>query len=334
MIDPLPGRLYQISYRDAGGEVTRRRVLVRNRWEAYGETYLRAWCFLRGDERNFRMDRIIEAVPVDEGACPASGVVPAEKPAGAADPSPAASTAASAVQERKDRSSARVALLFVLVLFLLYAVPGYIRDHASALDTLNRTLTPPRKTDPLPRPTEGWKTRMIERSRAFRAATGIQDSEVLKYYIQADTDYDDVLSWPEIGAFQKALYRVFTYQNNDTALRPDKFVVSRGGDCEDWALFTCGLLTFWGYTSYVGSVDGNGGGGHALTLFYKKTKPANYQYRYYYFPVDTRLSGVELPAGYYLPIDYNHTGTFSEATADGSPLRRVYEPRLIYDKPM
>lgn len=366
MIHPLPGQFYQISYRDAGGQVTLRRILVIEHWEASGEFYLRAWCFLRGDERIFRMDRIMEAALLDEAASGALTAVPAmaaaavSPPAGAVssgssgrafaaagpaartgegteekpEGTTAASAAASAAREKKDRSSARAALLFVLIMYLLYAVPGYIREHAPALETLNRTLAPPRKADPPPRPTEGWKNRMIERSRAFRAATGNQDSEVLKYYIQADTNYDDVLSWPEIGAFQKALYRDFTYQYNDTALRPDKFVSSRGGDCEDWALFTCGLLTFWGYTSYVGSVDGNGGGGHALTLFYKKTKPANHQYHYYYFPVDTRMSGLDLPAGYYLPIDYNHTGTFSSASIQDSPLRWVYEPRSIYDQPM
>ena len=54
------GESYSIKYRSDSGAITLRtiRILSTKEW---GATYLRAWCSLRGEERTFRTDRIIES---------------------------------------------------------------------------------------------------------------------------------------------------------------------------------------------------------------------------------------------------------------------------------
>lgn len=59
------GREVYITYHDGTGDFTERKILPRRRYVARGREYLYAWCFLRGDERTFRMDRIGGAVFAD-----------------------------------------------------------------------------------------------------------------------------------------------------------------------------------------------------------------------------------------------------------------------------
>ena len=173
------------------------------------------------------------------------------------------------------------------------------------------------------------------RSNRYRNATGFGSTRLLDIYKSADTNYDNILSWQEIDRFQQTINREFSYEYNDAALNPEEFLISGGGDCEDWSLFTCGMLRFWGYTSYVGVIDGgNGTGLHAIALFYKKTPPANKSFRYYKLDTSRRFSEVTIPPGCYLPIDYNHAGSFSNASRPDSPLRYVYIPEEIYGRQM
>jgi len=50
-----PGDLIAFDYADADGVVTRRMVAMRSG----GRRYIRGWCFLRQDDRTFRMDRVL-----------------------------------------------------------------------------------------------------------------------------------------------------------------------------------------------------------------------------------------------------------------------------------
>lgn len=108
----------------------------------------------------------------------------------------------------------------------------------------------------------------------FRRATGIQSENLEALYAGADTDRDGYLTWREIQGFQRLLLRRYNYRNNATALRPDDFIALGGGDCEDWALVTCGLLRYWGWTGYVGAFyPPMGGNGHAVCLVRWAEKP-------------------------------------------------------------
>ena len=91
--------------------------------------------------------------------------------------------------------------------------------------------------------------------------TGIAESELETLYERADTDGNGCLAWAELSSFQARLARTYAYLSNEPALRPDQFMRSGGGDCEDWALFTCGLLRYWGWDPWVGSFGPGGSGG-------------------------------------------------------------------------
>ena len=174
-----------------------------------------------------------------------------------------------------------------------------------------------------------WEMRVQANARLFRRATGIYDFPLEERYAAADTDRDGALSWSEVRSFQRALTRAFRYIANGTALRPDRFLRQGGGDCEDWALVTCGLLRFWGYEAYVGSIgDPSGMSGHAVCLVPQQERPVGMTYfelRGFY-----TSSGAALPDGYYIPIDYEHVGRLSSAVESGWVLKRVYEPESLY----
>ena len=49
-----------ITYQGGGGELTERLIAPRRLVRVRGRTMLEAWCFLRGESRTFRFDRIVE----------------------------------------------------------------------------------------------------------------------------------------------------------------------------------------------------------------------------------------------------------------------------------
>jgi len=71
-----PGCLVHIVYENEAGEVSPRRVRV-ERWVhgRNGYSYLKGYCFMRGEDRTFRADRILEWSIEEE---PASGWTPPE----------------------------------------------------------------------------------------------------------------------------------------------------------------------------------------------------------------------------------------------------------------
>jgi hypothetical protein len=170
-------------------------------------------------------------------------------------------------------------------------------------------------------------------SRKFRQITGIADRALESLYASADYDSNGHLSWREINRFQNSLYRKYRYINNTYALRPDQFLGQGGGDCEDWALMTCGLLRYWGWNCRVASYGpSDGGTGHAIAMVWSE-KPVK-GCGYVYLREGTYIGRSAVKPGYYIPIDYNYVGGISEAVGRDWYLRNFYKPEEIYGKIM
>ncbi|HUX20970.1 MAG TPA: WYL domain-containing protein [Spirochaetia bacterium] len=168
-------------------------------------------------------------------------------------------------------------------------------------------------------------------ARLFEDRTGIHDLRLEAIYAAADTDGNGHLSWGEIVEFQKVIYRVFRYKSNDTALRPDQFLDQRGGDCEDWALFTAGLLHYWGWNAYVATFDPpEGGTGHAVAFV--RVQEAIPGIGSYTIPASYAARG--LAPGIYVPIDYNDVGGLTDAVGPGWLLDELYDPESLYGRAM
>ncbi len=170
-------------------------------------------------------------------------------------------------------------------------------------------------------------------ARLFRRATGIADARLEEVYAGADCDGNGHLAWAEIVAFQDALYRTCRYRSNPTALRPDEFLAQGGGDCEDWALFTCGLLRYWGWNASVGGFSWPGSAsGHAVALV-RSGAPIE-GYGSIRIPAGVVLAGQEVKAGYWIPIDYQVVGGLSNAVGADAKLDHVWEPESLYGREM
>ncbi len=167
----------------------------------------------------------------------------------------------------------------------------------------------------------------------FRQTTGIQNSAVENMYADADADRDGYLIWLEIKAFQRMLRNRFKYLTNSLAIRPDEFMARGGGDCEDWALMTSGLLRYWGWTSYVACFYPPGGGeGHAICVVRWQEKPGGFGY--YYMDGAVTQDGAPIERGYYVPIDYEVVGGSSKAMEEDWQLEHFYTPEKIYGNKM
>jgi len=165
----------------------------------------------------------------------------------------------------------------------------------------------------------------------FTKITGIKDEELLSIYIDADTNKNGLLSWEEIQSFQMKINRNFEYISNDTALRPDDFLKNGGGDCEDWALFTAGLLRFWNYEAYIGSLYFKDNY-HAVTLV--KVNELPFRFKGYKITSAEMESGEELPEGIYTCIDYYKVGRVTKAGGRKPRLIRVSNPEWYYERKM
>jgi hypothetical protein len=164
----------------------------------------------------------------------------------------------------------------------------------------------------------------------FVDAMGFFDAALASRYLDADLNGSSRLSFDELDTFQDRTFREFRYEANERALRPDEFLAAGGGDCEDFALYTAGLLRFWGWEPYIASFAGsNEGTGHAVCLSYEEGAfPSDYTY----FRIDewTTEDGSTLKPGSYVPIDYDHVGSLSSAVHPGWKLRSVYTPEKAW----
>jgi len=164
----------------------------------------------------------------------------------------------------------------------------------------------------------------------FVEATGLTDPALIDRYIKADLNASGKLSWDELSAFQKKSYREFRYEANDRALRPDEFLQAGGGDCDDFALYSAGLLRFWGWEPYLGSLAGSRNGvGHAVCLSFEEgSVPGGFTW----FDLSSWSSeeGTTLKNGRYVPIDYDQVGSLSDAVEKGWKLRSIYIPEKAW----
>ena len=366
------GSLVDLVYENEAGRVTRRRVeIVRWSHAGNGFTYLRAYCFLREEERTFRADRIVEwhvveaGVPVRE-ACerdspafprPVVTFVPFEMPRPSPGPAPWMDRAAQPVRPttaampsppraaaaKRKRGRGFLAVVgAVLAIWLLRGV--FAADEPSPPRYVPAPVPPKPVVVPAPKPAPRPAPRpadvpavvsavQVGRSLAFREATGIVDSRLVALYESADTGGDGALDWSELAAFQAWLDRRYAYRSNESALRPDEFLAQGGGDCEDWSLFTCGLLRYWGWDPYVGSFAGSEHGvGHAVCLVRVAERPP--RYRAWSVDGDGYLGGQPVKAGWYVPVDYGTVGDLTNAVGDGWQLRVIWTPERIYGEEM
>jgi hypothetical protein len=169
---------------------------------------------------------------------------------------------------------------------------------------------------------------------AFVAATGIRDSDLISRYFEADLDGSGKLSWDELSTFQKKTYNEFRYESNDSALRPDEFLHVGGGDCDDFALYSAGLLRFWGWELYLGCLSpGRGTEGHAICLSYEEGTFSS-SFTYFDVAAGSTEDGSPLKRGRYVPIDYDCVGELSNATGKGWKLTEIYVPEKASERKM
>jgi len=167
--------------------------------------------------------------------------------------------------------------------------------------------------------------------RGFQKETGFTDRMLVKIYMNADSDRNGHLSWREVAEFQRRTYRTFEYRHNNTALNPADFLAQRGGDCEDFALFTCGMLRFWGWNCKVaGFYPPDGGYGHAIVMVWSAS-PIN---GYGSIRIDQghMVGSTFMQAGYWIPIDYDSIGAFSNAMGNDWSLWDLDRPEDLYGR--
>ena len=164
--------------------------------------------------------------------------------------------------------------------------------------------------------------RVAVNASLLSARTGMTDPDLIALFAGTDGDHDGEISWQEIQRFQTALDRTYRYQSNSTALRPDEFMAAGGGDCEDWALMTAGMLQFWGIPVFIGSLASSTGH-HAIALVPTTRIPPGAM------TIDVPTGG-SLRAGSYIPIDYEHVGRLSNAVARRFTVEWIWVPEEIY----
>jgi len=168
------------------------------------------------------------------------------------------------------------------------------------------------------------------RTPKFELDTGLSERTLIARYLAADLNCSGKLSFTELESFQKKILREFTYISNEYALDPEEFLEAGGGDCEDFALYTAGLLRFWGWEPYIASfASTKSSSGHAVCFSYEEgTFPKGYTY--YDLDNYSTSDGTLLKAGRYVPIDYDIVGGLSNAVDKGWKLRAVYIPEKIW----
>jgi transglutaminase-like putative cysteine protease len=166
-------------------------------------------------------------------------------------------------------------------------------------------------------------------AQAFQSETGLYDRTLMQIYMNADSDRNGHLSWREVAEFQRNTYRTYAYRYNNTALDPSDFLREGGGDCEDFALYTCGMLRFWGWNCKVAGFYPPGGGyGHAIAMVWSAA-PIN-GYGYIRIDKGREVGNTYMQAGYWIPIDYDSIGDYSSAMGDDWELWNLDDPEDLY----
>ena len=296
---PRPGDLAEVVYENDAGAATRRRIrVIAVHPSRYGHVYVRAYCFLRGEERTFRLDRFREWAPVTPIITP-----PAPTPA------PGPMSGSRRQRGRYGIGSTVAAGIFAAFIKLIVGGP-----------------------EPEPPQYHVPPALLVASVRSSPSAVPAL-TPAKRMYMKADLDRSGRLSWSELKAFQLHLKRHERYLDNGTVLRPDQFLAQGGGDCDDWAVFTAGLLRFWGWEPYVGCFESpSGQEGHAVCLVRLNEAPP--RFTYYAVPEGTQLQNGAPKAGFYVPVDYEVVGGISNAMGSDWKLEAIYVPESIYGASM
>ena len=357
VLPPRIGSRIDMVYIDSGGHLTRRSVEpLRFTVSSDGTCYMRAFCHLRHDERTFRMDRVLSWT---EHMRPVTG-----------QPLPTPVPAVQAVTRRNHGGTVVLIVFGAAILYGLLAahhgaesppVAGTQYRQEAAVRTQTAPDVPSIGTDEGADTYRGYAIERVRqagsssfqyRVRAlgytctslrtahlavnaelFIRQTGIRDHRVLSLYAAADSDGNGNLSWAEIVRFQSWLEHTYRYQANSTALRPDEFLAQGGGDCEDWAIMTAGLLEYWGWNASIAVFTApDSRNAHAVCMVWSPQPIPGYG------SFDIRqtvaLRSGELDRGFYIPIDYQSVGALTNAVGKGWTLTAMYAPVSLYDVPM
>ncbi len=348
-----PGTTGLMLYRDAEGNVTERRIrVIRSYTSRNGVRYIEAFCSLKREERTFRVDRVVSFVPDYACAPPVASSVPAAVPA--AEPGNGNLVCKiiflpiillfSVLKWILDKFftvywyaiAAVVVVLFLAAVFpekhrggSYSAYISYVPIAAVPRQVPAAAKPSVRPAPPPPSPAPRKLTAEELRRRDFTKTTGLTDFRLLRLYEAADLNGDGGISWDELASFQKELKKSYSYRSNATALSPDEFLRQGGGDCEDWALVTCGLLRYWRIDSYVGVFIGpTKDCGHAVALVYSRDKPGDK------LALEAKgilsFEGAPIPDGYYVPVDYEVVGGLSAAVGPGYAFAGYHVPERIY----
>lgn len=300
-----PGRRVQIRYQNAEGEESLRTIRVRRSWVGtYGASYIRAFCELRGEERTFRVSRVLTVREVP-------GKMPVERTPDTMERAPSTAyrktTRASSRARGKSISRMVLAVLVLVAGWRIFNAPGY---------------EPPPEVPQIPIVTGA------DPSPASAGDGGRELSTAVRArYAAADANGDGALSWDELSFFQQDLVADIPYAKNSTALSPDAFLAAGSGDCEDFAIFTCGLLRYWGIDCYLASLSPGGTHevtGHAVALIPVASVPEGF----------VSMSHGSADAARYVPVDYEYVGGLSTAVGTDWKLRWVRKPEDLYGRRM
>jgi hypothetical protein len=332
---PLETRI-SIDYLDSEGSLTHRTIYPLSRYMRHGSEYLRAFCSLRGEERTFRMDRIRSWKRETESAqlFPGEPLIVTKKESKFSPLTPkvhpelpaAGSQNGTSEYLKVTRTSDSSGLWSVIVgIGIILAFSGYAsKDRpikpAPIVIPVPAPVTPvvvQPKTDPAPLAEETPVVPSVpvcgECADRFRSVTRIDNPSLEAIYAAADYDKNGTLSWRELQIFQNWMKQRFVYRSNELALPPDRFLEEGGGDCEDWALFTCGMLRYWGWDAYLGTAGPHrrrrNSSGHAFTFVRVDEVPEGFAW----FEVTPREWGFRIPSGKYVPVDYDVVGGYSNA---------------------
>lgn len=171
------------------------------------------------------------------------------------------------------------------------------------------------------------KTAQAVRADRLARVSGVTDELVISRFDRADLNRDDELSWHELKRFQREVFRDFRYENNATALRPEEFFVAGGGDCEDFAIFSAAMLTYWGWEAYVASMGTSQYDAHAV-VFVKVDHAPSWASSYEITAAETNPRFAA--GGTFVPVDYDVVGGITNAVSPGSTVTDIVVPRQWY----
>lgn len=343
-----------IDYFDSKGALTHRTIYPLERYVRGGLEYIRAFCALREEERTFRADRIRswKREKDDSAGCrrPPTGEPSRRSTQSYSSPSPETPSGSGNIrvpvpEKMPSLSAALWSILIGIVLFTIFTSD----KHKAPKPVPVRIVTPvpapvkpvvvqpkpsPKPAEEDARPPAPAAPACDDCAERFRQATRISNPALEAIYAAADYDRNGQLSWREVQIFQNWMRTRFEYRANERALRPDVFLEEGGGDCEDWALFTCGMLRYWGWDAYLGTAGPQhrrrNSIGHAFTFIKTDEVPGGFEW----FELYSGGWGFHVPAGKYVPVDYEVVGGYSSAVRRRWVIDGISSPESNYGKMM